>query len=378
MPTFRSLIVKALNRVPIVKAIIIWIVFESGGFKRLVWLYYQSYFFLVNILFSLSKTHGCLKNPPLLRSAIFFLPKYISGEDLYETSEEMVLCFKELYPGISVEYIYYDESEFINNKESSIRHLIAANPSHFIYFYTNNPFSLPCRELKAFLRQLSSYKIIIASDSIRLPHAYFLNKMKNDVDMIVGLDAPIRFGSRKSKLIGVLPSVISQHTFERLIKPNLSIPRDIDILIIGEERKKRVDIANYLRNNGLEVLLVGGQYGPKRIPYDKYYLMACRSKIKIITLFTDDELHIHLKGHIAEAAAAASLIFVDAPKFVSPYFEENKEFISFASLEELLEKVKWYLSHDEERVKVSMAAHHRWLEQYSGGKFWINIFSSCP
>lgn len=31
--------------------------------------------------------------------------------------------------------------------------------------------------------------------------------------------------------------------------------------------------------------------------------------------------------------------------------------------------------NDEERVKVSMAAHHRWIENYSGGKFWQNILS---
>jgi len=375
MCTIRVMIKKWLNRVPSVKKLLIWIFF--GGFKKsLRWVFYKYYFYMVNILVLLGKSHGIMKKNPVVRSIIFLLPKYITGENIYESSEELVLCFIELYPDSLVECIYFDENAFINDKESYIKHIATVNPSHFVYLYGPNPsFSLTRDQLRAFLRQLDSFKIIIATDSIRMPHSYFLNKIKNDVDMIIGLDAPIRFRSRKSKLIGPAPGIISRNTFEKLIKPNLSICRDIDILVAGSKYRKRLAIADFLHQNGLKVTMLGGEYGNDRMSYDKYFFNSCRAKIRIVSLFTDDELHVHLKGHVAEAVATASLLFVDSLYPTSIYFDEGKEFINFSSLNELLEKIKWYLNNDEERLKISMAAHHRWIEEYSGGKFWENIFS---
>ena len=169
--------------------------------------------------------------------------------------------------------------------------------------------------------------------------------------------------------------LISQYTFERLIQPHLSIPRDIDILIAGSQYRKRLAIADFLQQNGLKVTMLGGRYVKDRMPFDKYSLISCRAKIRIVSLYTNDELHVHLKGHIAEAVATASLLFVDSAYLPSVYFDEGKEFISFTSLDELLEKIKWYLNNDEERLKVSMAAHHRWIKDYSGSKLWKNILS---
>jgi len=378
MDTFKSIVVKYLNKAPTAKKILIRVILAKGGFNRLKWIFYQFYFFLSSIQFFLNKSHVVMRKSSAVKSIIFLLPKYIAGRNYFETSEEIVLCFKELYPDIPVECVYFDENEFINDKEACLKHIITANPSHFVYLYGPNPkFELNRYQLQNFLRQLKGYKIIIATDSIRMSHSYFLKKISNDVEMIVGLDAPLRFGSKKSKLIGVLPSMISQHTFEKFIQPNLSIPRDIDVLIAGSKYRKRLVINDFLQKNGLKVEMLGGDYGKKRLSYDEYFLISCRAKIRVLSLFTSDELEIHLKAQIAEVVATASLLFVNSPHLVSIYFDERKEFISYASLEDLLEKVKWYLGHDKERVKVSMAAHRRWIEDYSGGKFWQNIFSKA-
>lgn len=369
----RNIIIKWLNKVPSVKTFLIWLIFQSSGLKRLRLICYQFYFFLGNTQFFLSKSHGILKKNPTVKSIIFLLPKYVCVKNLYELSQELVLCFKELYPDILVECIYFYEDESLDDKKTYLKRIITANPSHFVYLYGPHP--LTCKQMQDFLPKIDSYKIIIATDSIVMGDSYFLNIIKNDVDMIVGLDAPLRFRSRNSKLIGPIPSVISQHTFERLIQPNLSISRDIDILIAGFKYRKRLDIANYLQNNGQKVTMIGGESGNTRMSYDQYFLISCRAKIRIVTLTAYDELHVHMKGHIAEAVATASLLFVDFLYPITNFFEEGKEFIRFASMKELLEKVKWYLSNDEERIKVSMAAHRRWIEEYSGGKLWENIFS---
>lgn len=374
MATLKAQIRGYLNKTPALKKILSRIIFVRGGYNRLSWAYYHIYFFFVNAQFSFGKPRDTIKKNPIVKSAVFLLPKYFTGETICEAMEEFVLSFKELHPDILVERIYLDEGEFINNKESYIKRIIAVNPSHFIYLYGPNPdFYLATRQLITLLRKIDGYKIIMATDSISLPCSYFLSKIKKYADMIVGIDAPLRFKSRSVKLIGPSMTAISRYSFDRFIKPNLSIPKDVDILIAGSQYRKRLAIAEFLQENRIKVTMLGGKYGNDRIPYDKYYLTSCRAKIRVVSLFTHDELHVHLKGHIAEAAAAASLLFVDSPYPASVFFEEGKEFISFASLEDLLKKIKWYLNNEEERVKISNAAHNRWVENYSGGKIWESI-----
>ena len=186
--------------------------------------------------------------------------------------------------------------------------------------------------------------------------------------MIIGMDAPLKFNSRKSILRGPLVSMISTHTFETVISPNLSNIKDIDVLIAGANYPIRNEIINYLKANGVLVNPNNTGLFYEKKSYNQYLILSCRTKIRIVTLSTFDGSDLHMKGQIAEALSTAALLFVDSSYLISNYFKEGEEFICFASMNDLLEKVRWYLNNDEERLNISMAGHKRWVENYSGFK----------
>ena len=138
------------------------------------------------------------------------------------------------------------------------------------------------------------------------------------------------------------------------IQPNLS-PWTFTLPYLGGGGNKNVCVDN-----------TGLFYEKKS--YNQYLILSCRTKIRIVTLSTFDGSDLHMKGQIAEALSTAALLFVDSSYLISNYFKEGVEFICFASMNDLLEKVRWYLNNDEERLNISMAGHKRWVENYSGFK----------
>jgi hypothetical protein len=391
----RYFLKKLLNKFPVVKEIIISIILLpiTQSFLSLLFnwhhehrspflnLYYKLFFYVEELRLSSEEPSRITKKGSTVKCAVFLFPKYVSPErNLFETGEELIRSFTELHADILVEAIFYDEDEFVNDRESALERIISLNPSHFFYLYGPNvSFSLNAAQLRVLLEQLDSYKIAISTDSIRLSHSYFLNKMRNSFDMLIGMDASMRFNTGSAVKVGPTTGCISQRTFEKVIQPYLLVRRDIDVLMLGSLYADRLTAARFLRQNGINVTALGGKYGKDRFSFDEYFRISCRAKIRVVTSFTEDKgkqwdrRMTQMKGHITQTIASASLLLVDSTYPTSEFFDEGKEFVSYSSLDELLDKIKWYLSNDNERVKVAMAAHERWAKNYLGSNFWKHI-----
>lgn len=83
-------------------------------------------------------------------------------------------------------------------------------------------------------------------------------------------------------------------------------------------------------------------------------------------------LNISLKGieggtpqRIMDVLGAGGFVLTNYCQETAELFEEDKEIVMFRSPEELVEKVDYYLSHDEEREKIAVAGHKKVMECYT-------------
>jgi hypothetical protein len=146
--------------------------------------------------------------------------------------------------------------------------------------------------------------------------------------------------------------------------------RDIDISFSGDiyrDAGYRRDYIQSLEGLGYN-LYVGGKLKEERLPPKEFTDILRRTKI--IPNFTKGDL----KGRVFEATLVGSLLMEPEKSPCSAYFIPNKEYVTYKDADDFLDKVKYYLEHDEERIKIAKAGHERSVNKYSTERFWKLIF----
>ncbi len=77
------------------------------------------------------------------------------------------------------------------------------------------------------------------------------------------------------------------------------------------------------------------------------------------------ELDRGLNIRAFELAACGVFQLLQRVPGVTEFFEEGKEIVCFDSREEMIDKIRYYLAHDEERQRIAAAAHARALREHT-------------
>ena len=146
--------------------------------------------------------------------------------------------------------------------------------------------------------------------------------------------------------------------------------RDIDVVFSGSYglgREERQEVLQYLLDNGVK-LVVGGSEGRDHFTTEEYADRYKRAKIAIS--FSRAHGVPVLNARPFEAmACGAMLIEQDSPE-IGKLFEENKDFKMWKTKVDLLETIRYYLSHEEERSQISQNGQRKIEDSYSASKFW--------
>ena len=57
----------------------------------------------------------------------------------------------------------------------------------------------------------------------------------------------------------------------------------------------------------------------------------------------------------------------------SAFFKDGEDYISFTDKEDMIDKIRYYLSHDEEREKISRSGREKVLKLYNSQLFMKKI-----
>ncbi|MBS3903235.1 MAG: glycosyltransferase [Anaplasmataceae bacterium] len=81
-----------------------------------------------------------------------------------------------------------------------------------------------------------------------------------------------------------------------------------------------------------------------------------------------------IKGRHFEIPACGGFLLTGSADDLENFYEPNKEMVLFSDLNDYVEKIKYYLSHDTEREAIAKAGYERTLRDHTYEKRFIDIF----
>ena len=210
------------------------------------------------------------------------------------------------------------------------------------------------------------------SDSYRLP---VISKLARYGVVSVLLDGAMVFAEHPAWL-SMFPAWSPYDT--RLFRDH-GLERDIDICFAGSLEGGHSDRQKYieaLRATGFAVATVGSNTDiAKRVSIEEYVRTLNRSKISLnFSKSGPGQGYSVVKGRVFESLLCGALLFEQDGPETRKILVDGKEYVAFASPEDLIAKARYYLERPYERESIARAGQARYHAQFAPEHYWRKIF----
>lgn len=142
-------------------------------------------------------------------------------------------------------------------------------------------------------------------------------------------------------------------------------PLDYQVTFVGAPYGERAWIIEFLRRYGINVAYWGTGWPSGRLSQEAMIEVFSHSQINLnlTNSFVGDLQQV--KGRNFEVPGCGGFLLTGKAENLEEYYVPGKEIVCFETLTELTEKIKYYLSHEEERRQISRAGYERTLREHT-------------
>ena len=149
--------------------------------------------------------------------------------------------------------------------------------------------------------------------------------------------------------------------------------RDIDVVFSGSYgygREERTKVLQYVLDNGIN-LVHGGSEGRDHFTTEEYADRYKRAKMAISFSMARGKNVVNARPF--EVLACGSLLLEQKSEELAKLYTPGIDYVEWITEVDLLEKIRYYLGHEEERLLISNNGRKKTEELYSAKTFWTEI-----
>jgi spore maturation protein CgeB len=211
--------------------------------------------------------------------------------------------------------------------------------------------------------------------------------------------------------IGYTNVILSQWGANQYLYRHLNAPLEYDVTFVGQVHSNRELFIKELERSNIKVECWGKGWFNGRLSQEEMIKVFSKSKINLnfsessiafnakqiakiflkrradntyraknlpdMFSFLRTMLHKHqsqIKGRNFEIPMAGGFLLTQYVNGIENYFLPGKEIETFKSKSELIDKIRYYLTHDEERESIRQAGHDRAIKEHTLQCRFDNIF----
>lgn len=206
-----------------------------------------------------------------------------------------------------------------------------------------------------------------------IPEYWSSNKMAQNFNWIV---TTLPEAVPKYHALGCENVILSQFgANQKKFKP-YRIDKDIDVSFCGAAHTDRPGMVAAIQQAGIDIKTFGkGWADDSFLKAMDYIKIFSRSKININFAKTEGG-RLQVKGRDFEVPACRGFLLTTYNPLLSRYYNIGEEIETYDDVQELVDKVKFYLAHDDERKKIAKAGYERFLKDHTYEKRFAGIFKA--
>lgn len=193
----------------------------------------------------------------------------------------------------------------------------------------------------------------------------------------------------KYKKIGYHNVIKSQWACNHFSYQELDLPLQYDVSFVGQPHGNRRQVIDALRRAGIEVHVWGTGWENGRL-----------SQAEMIEVFNQSRINLNLsnasvwrrrhrfmfwrnwnrprdqiKGRNFELPGCGGFLLTGRAENLEDYYKYGYEVVPFSDTHNLIDKIKYYLTHEDERSAIAEAGYKRTLREHTYEKRFEEIFS---
>lgn len=146
-----------------------------------------------------------------------------------------------------------------------------------------------------------------------------------------------------------------------------------DVSFIGSTQADRLQYIQALKGRNIPVHLLGARWGGF-VPYEEMMEIFGTSKINLNFSKTYKYMKFGIKGRIFKVCLSGGFLLTEYVPGIEKFFEIDREIVCFHNQEEMVDKVIYYLNHDEERRAIARAGWKRASAEYTSSHIVSRVF----
>ncbi len=151
-----------------------------------------------------------------------------------------------------------------------------------------------------------------------------------------------------------------------------NIEEKYDVSFVGHRLTAgREQYISELKNRNIPIHLFGVGWG-RLVSFEEMIDIYGSSKINLNFSKVYDSFQI--KGRIFQVCNAGGFLLTEYVPGIESYFEIDKEIVCFKNADEMIDKITYYLNHDEERRAIAQAGWKRAINKYTPFHMFSRVF----